>query len=175
MLPIAVSLILTLGLAAPFVPPYDAENLDGKYNYEAIGEPEEDLSETETGFSDKFWVDGVVSVTADSDGEQYLWVYATVHSPQLEDEDKLSIFGQISQVEQETDVEESRRRMLQDEEEESPLAIETPVSTFICTVKYDYQPTTIEKVQETSKWSIEDFTGTTILDMGVDDKTLLNE
>ena len=81
MLPIAVSLILTLGLAAPFVPPYDAENLDGKYNYEAIGEPEEDLSETETGFSDKFWVDGVVSVTADSDGEQYLWVYATVHSP----------------------------------------------------------------------------------------------
>ena len=54
-------------------------------DYVAITMPSKDMTEEETKglFTGKFWVDGVVSVTADSEGVEYLWVEATVHSPQL--------------------------------------------------------------------------------------------
>ena len=57
--------------------------------------PTSNLSSEETKdlFSGKFWVDGIVSVTADSDGKEYLWVEATVHSPQLPDGSNLTIIG----------------------------------------------------------------------------------
>ena len=56
--------------------------------------PEALLTEDQTGglFEGKFWVDGVTSIS-EEDGDYYLWVYATVHSPQLPTESELSIFG----------------------------------------------------------------------------------
>ena len=65
-----------------FVPPY-VSDWDDKVNYRAVEMPGEDMTEEETLglFTGKFWVDGVMSVTADSEGEEWLWVEATVHSP----------------------------------------------------------------------------------------------
>ena len=88
-------LVLESAQAALTIPPYDNDDWNGKIPYDAIAMPTENLPEEDTGkqFTGKFWVDGIVSVTADADGEQYLWVLATVHSPQLPNNTDLSIFG----------------------------------------------------------------------------------
>ena len=45
--------------------------------------PDKNLSEsiTKGQFKGRFWLDGLISVATDSEGETYLWVLATVHSP----------------------------------------------------------------------------------------------
>ena len=62
--------------------------------YDAIGMPGDDMSEEETKglFTGNFWVDGYTSVTVQDD-ISYLWIFATVHSPQLPIDSVLTLFG----------------------------------------------------------------------------------
>ena len=75
-------------------PPYTV-GLDDKVIYNAIEMPDKNLSKdvTKGQFRGRFWLDGLTSLATDSAGETYLWVYATVHSPQLPSGSKLSWFA----------------------------------------------------------------------------------
>ena len=117
--------------------------------------PTEDLEDdvTQGLFNGKFWVDGLASVTAASDGQEYLWIEATVHAPQLPNESNLVIFGQFGQVEQEEEVEDERRLLDGEAEAEEaaeevpePAITDTSVSTFSCLIGYTYLATTIDQV-----------------------------
>ena len=145
----AASLLLAVGFAniTTFIPPYDS-GWDSKVDYTAIDMPTDDLESDSTKdlFSGKFWVDGLASVTAASDGQEYLWIEATVHSPQLPNDSFFIIFGQLGQVEQEEEVEDERRLLDGDGDGDAdavaaadvvppdPAITDTPVSTFMCRV-----------------------------------------
>ena len=142
----AASLLLAVGLAntTTFIPPYDS-GWDSKVDYTAVDMPTDDLESDSHKdlFNGKFWVDGLTSVTAASDGQEYLWIEATVHSPQLPNDSFLVIFGQLGQVEQEEEVEDERRLLDGDVDggadaaadvvpPPDPAITDTPVSTFLC-------------------------------------------
>ena len=137
-LTLASILLTLLARSAPFIPPY-TDGFDDKVIYNAIEMPDKNLSKSVTKglFKGRFWVDGVTSIATDSDGEQYLWIYSTVHSPQLPKRSLLSWFAQFGQVARKEE-EDKRRRQLQQQTIISAFSIDTDVSSFVCQVKYDY-------------------------------------
>ena len=93
----AASLLFAVGSTQEttvFIPPFDS-SWDSKVDYTAVSMPDSDLESDTTKFlfNGKFWVDGLASVTAASDGQEYLWIEATVHAPQLPNDSFLVIFG----------------------------------------------------------------------------------
>lgn len=57
--------------------------------------PADDEERTAPEFEGNFWVDGYTNVAVDVETEvPYLWVFATVHAPQLLKGSQLTIFGQ---------------------------------------------------------------------------------
>ena len=165
----AASLLFAVGSTQEttvFIPPFDS-SWDSKVDYTAVSMPDSDLESDATKFlfSGKFWVDGLASVTAASDGQEYLWIEATVHAPQLPNDSFLVIFGQLGQVEQEEEVEDVRRLDDGDAQVDAaavpadPEITDTPVSTFLCWVEYVYLATTKDQVSENSKWTTSSFTG----------------
>ena len=67
---LATILLSLLARSAPFVPPYTS-SFDDKVIYNAIEMPDKNLSKSVTKgmFTGRFWVDGVTSISTDSDGE----------------------------------------------------------------------------------------------------------
>ena len=134
--------------------------------------PDKKLSKSVTKglFTGRFWVDGVTSIATDSNGEQYLWIYSTVHSPQLPSGSKLAWFAQLGQVTRKE--EDERLRQLQQQTIVSAFNITTDVSSFICKVTYKYDADNIESVSE-SKFTIQDFDGPDVVDWKTEpDKSL---
>ena len=78
---ITTAALLEAATLATFIP--STQETEGEpWVYDAIPMPGTELASENTNgvLSGNFWVDGTTAVSV-VDGEYYLWIYATVHSP----------------------------------------------------------------------------------------------
>ena len=106
-----------------------------------------------------FWVDGSTAISV-QDESTYLWMYATVHAPQLPINSELTLFGQIDvneDIPETSDEAPQALRFLNDEEAPKPTDI--PLSTWTCSVKLNSTPEEKEDLAKDAVWGMSDITG----------------